>query len=113
MSATQLPTQPPTSAPAYARMLGSTGWLVAGRVVGSLCTLLVLLQLARGLELAEFGRLTFYLAVMAVMGSVADLGTGQTVVQQSSSGVADLASLLRTGRQVRGVTALACTAAWA
>jgi len=82
-------------------------------VVGSLCTLLVLLQLARGLELAEFGRLTFYLAVMAVMGSVADLGTGQTVVQQSSSGVADLASLLRTGRQVRGVTALACTAAWA
>ncbi len=93
-------------------LLGSTGWLVLGRLITSACTLLILLQLAHHLPLAGFGRITFYLAVMMVVCSISDLGTGQVVIQQSSRNEGSLASLLRTGRQVRMVMALLSWAIW-
>ncbi|MDF1836516.1 MAG: oligosaccharide flippase family protein [Planctomycetota bacterium] len=94
------------------RLLGSTGWLVIGRLVTSACTLLILLQLAHHLPLAGFGRITFYLAVMMVIGSVSDLGTGQIVVQKSAQDELSLAALLRTGRRVRMVMALVSWLVW-
>ena len=107
------PSPSPTDTPSITkRLLGSTGWLVMGRLVTSACTLLILLQLAHHLPLAGFGRITFYLAVMMVISSMSDLGTGQIVIQQSSQDDRSLAALLRTGRQVRFVMALASWAVW-
>jgi O-antigen/teichoic acid export membrane protein len=110
MSSPNPASQPPPSI--ARRLLGSTGWLVMGRLVTSVCTLLILLQLAHNLPLAGFGRITFYLAVMMVITSISDLGTGQIVVQKSSQDHRALAGLLRTGRLVRLVMALASWSLW-
>ncbi|MEZ5975348.1 MAG: oligosaccharide flippase family protein [Planctomycetota bacterium] len=101
------------SAPTLARRLPAAAlWLVGGRILGSVCTFGVLWQLARRLDLEPFGRLTFYLAVLAVMGSLVDLGTGATIVQESSRHPERLAGLLRTGRRVRLACAAVGTALW-
>ncbi len=110
-----MPPPSPESQPKHsiaARLLGSTGWLVLGRLISSACTLLILLQLAHHLPLAGFGRITFYLAMLMVITSISDLGTGQVVVQQSSQDGRSLASLLRTGRQVRFVMAFLSWCLW-
>ncbi len=105
------PEMPPKNSIA-ARLMGSTGWLVLGRLITSACTLLILLQLAHHLPLAGFGRITFYLAVMMVVTCISDLGTGQIVVQQSSQNEGSLASLLRTARQVRTAMAFLSWCIW-
>ncbi|MCA9002698.1 MAG: oligosaccharide flippase family protein, partial [Planctomycetes bacterium] len=94
------------------RLAGGTGWLILGRLLSSVCTLLILGQLAHHLPLAEFGRITFYLAVMMVVASLSDLGTGQVVIQQSAGRPEDLAGLLHTGRRVRLAMAFASWVLW-
>lgn len=92
------------------RWLASTGWLVAGRAIGSLCTFGILFQLARSLSLPAFGRITFYMALFAVLGNLVDLGTGQTLIQRSTREPASLGPLLRTATRVRFGMAALCAA---
>ncbi len=89
------------------RVFFGTGLMVLGRLYGSACTFVTLYLLARRLEQSAFGRLTFYLALFLVLDSLADLGTGQVVVQRTASAPEELGSILRTARRVRFVTAAA------
>ena len=109
---------PADDSTAAKRWLGSTGWLILGRLVGSFCTFAILFQLARNLALPEFGRLTFFLALFAVLASLVDLGTGQTLVQRSARAPGELGPLLRTATRIRLTMACAslagiCGWAWA
>jgi len=83
------------------RVWRGTGWLVLGRVYGSLCTVTALWVLARHLEPADFGRYTFYLAVFALLDSLADFGTGQVAVQQSARDEERLPEVLAATRRIR------------
>jgi O-antigen/teichoic acid export membrane protein len=83
-----------------------TGWLVLGRLYGSACTLTIFYLLARNLDHESFGRLTFYLALFLELDSLADLGTGQVVVQRTASDPSELGSILVTARRIRLVTGL-------
>ncbi len=100
--------QPPSDERSAAgRWLSSTGWLVTGRAIGSFCTFAILFQLARTLPLPAFGRITFYMALFAVLGNLVDLGTGQTLIQRSSRDPKSLGPLLLTATRLRlGMAAL-------
>ena len=58
------------------RVWGAASWLIGGRLVSSSCTLLTLLALTGHLSDADFGRLTFWLAVFLVLDGVVDFGAG-------------------------------------
>jgi O-antigen/teichoic acid export membrane protein len=88
------------------RVWGGTGWLVLGRLYGSACTLTIFYLLARSLDHESFGRLTFYLALFLVLDSLADLGTGQVVVQRTASDPSELGAILVTARRIRVATGL-------
>jgi len=81
--------------------------MVVGRMWGSACTLLTLFLLARHLEPAGFGRLTFYLALFLMLDSLADMGTGQIAVQWTANRPERVYGVLRVTRRMRLITGLA------
>ena len=83
------------------RVWGGTGLLVLGRLWGSLCTFAVLFALAHELPDAAFGRYTFYLALFALLDSLADLGTGAVAVQRTSSAPGAIPEVLAAARRIR------------
>ena len=93
------------------RVALATAWLVAGRVYAALCALLAIWLLTEYLSLADLGRFTFYLAVLALSKSVGDLGTGQVVVQRTAHDEASIPLELSAARRVRGVTSALSAAA--
>ncbi len=86
------------------RVARATAWLVAGRVYAALCALLTTWFLTEYLSLADLGRFTFYLAVLAIAKSAGDLGTGQVIVQRTAHDEASIPLELSAARRVRGVT---------
>ncbi len=72
-----------------------------GRVYGSLCTVTVLWVLAHRLDPSAFGRYTFYLAVFALLDSLADFGTGQVAVQRSAHDEERIPEVLAATRRIR------------
>jgi len=86
------------------RVARATAWLVTGRVYAAACALLATWLLTEYLSLADLGRFSFYLAVLALSKSVGDLGTGQVVVQRTAHDEASIPLELSAARRVRGVT---------
>jgi len=83
------------------RIWSGTSMLVAGRVWGSACTLVALWMLARRLAPDDFGRYTFYLAVFALLDSLADLGTGHIAVQRTANEPLAIPAVLAATRRIR------------
>lgn len=83
------------------RVWSGTAWQAAGRLVGSGCTALALVLLARALDAAAFGRLTFYLALFALLEAWTDFGTSTAIVQASARDAALLPRWLAAGRRLR------------
>ncbi len=83
------------------RVWGATLLLALGRQWSALCAFLALGCLARGLELAEFGRFTFYLALFSLLEVLVDCGTSTVAVQRGAQGAAEFAQALAAGRRVR------------
>jgi len=87
------------------RVWGGTGLLVLGRLYGSACTFATLWIAARqALSQEGFGRFTFYLAVFAVLDSLADFGTGQVAVQRTAGEAAAIPRILAATRRIRFAT---------
>ena len=86
------------------RVARATAWLVAGRVYAAICALFATWLLTDYLSLADLGRFSFYLAVLALLKSVGDLGTGQVVVQRTAHDEASIPLELSAARRVRAVT---------
>ena len=84
-----------------ARVWSGAIWRFGGRVWSSACTLLALALAARSLDLAAFGRLTYYLAVFAVLDAVVDSGSAQALVQRTASASDALPSALARARSLR------------
>ena len=84
-----------------ARVWSGAIWRFGGRVWGSACTLLALALAARSLDLAAFGRLTYYLAVFAVLDAVVDSGSAQALIQRTASASDVLPSALARARRLR------------
>lgn len=91
----------PTSAGIPRRVWSSAGWLIAGRLFGSACTVVTLLVLSAHLTEADFGVLAFWLAAFLVLDGIVDFGAGQVAVQRSSRRPEELASVLVTARRAR------------
>lgn len=91
----------------YRRVWSGTALLVLGRAWGSACTFVVLFLLARRLAPADFGRFTFYLAVFALLDSLADLGTGAVAVQRTAQDASQIPRVLAATRRIRFVAGLA------
>ena len=89
-----------------ARVWRGAGWRLAGRVWSSACTLVVLYLAAQVLDLASFGRLSFYLAVFAVLDAIVDSGTGQALVQRTADRPDALLGALARARRIRLVAGL-------
>ena len=83
------------------RIWSSAGWLIAGRLFGSACTVVTLLVLSAHLDGGDFGVLTFWLAAFLVLDGIVDFGAGQVAVQRSSRRPETLASVLVTARRAR------------
>jgi len=86
------------------RVARATAWLVAGRVYAAICALVTTWILAQHLALGDFGRFTFYIAVLALLKSFGDLGTGQVVVQRTAHDEASIPLELSAARRVRAAT---------
>jgi O-antigen/teichoic acid export membrane protein len=86
------------------RVWRGTALLVLGRVFGSGCTVAILWTAARQLSADEFGRFTFYLAVFALLDSLADFGTGQIAVQRTADDEAAIPKVLAATRRIRLAT---------
>ncbi|MDG1490463.1 MAG: oligosaccharide flippase family protein [Planctomycetota bacterium] len=101
--------QDPSGAPLRVprRVWGAASWLIGGRLVSSSCTLLTLLALTGHLSDADFGRLTFWLAVFLVLDGVVDFGAGQISLQRAAADPAEAAPNLRTARRARVLSASA------
>jgi len=101
-----VPPSSPTAADAAVprRLWGSTGFLIAGRIWSSACTLTYLALLARHLTREGFGRFTFYLAVFLLLDSLVDLGTGQAAVQLSAGEPNRTNGVIAAARRVRLAT---------
>jgi len=90
----------------------STGWQILGRLWAALTGLGGLAVLTRGdfgwqpLTGAEFGRLTFYLALYTLLDSLADFGTSSAVIQWGASAPGKLRAGIRAARPVRAFAAL-------
>ncbi|MEW6072086.1 MAG: oligosaccharide flippase family protein [Planctomycetota bacterium] len=93
-----------------ARVWEGAGLLTAGRLWAALCTGVVLVVLSRHLAAEEFGRFTFYLAILLLLDGLADFGTGAAVVQRSASEPRLLAPALAAARRLRLATTSACAA---
>lgn len=83
------------------RVWRGTGFLVLGRLFGSLCTFVSLWVLAHHLEPAAFGRYTFYLAVFVFLDALADFGTGQIAVQRTAHDENAIPEVLAATRRIR------------
>lgn len=88
------------------RVFSAAGWLVAGRLVGAVCTFITLYALAQTLEGDAFGRLTFWISVFLVLDGVVDFGTGATALQRMSVAPNEAGAVLRTARRARFAMAL-------
>jgi len=89
------------------RVARATAWLVAGRIYSALCALATTYILAQQLALGDLGRFTFYLAVLALLKSFGDLGTGQVVVQRTAHDEAAIPLELSAARRVRAMMSAA------
>jgi len=78
--------------------------LVLGRIFGSLCTVGILWTSAQHLSAEAFGRFTFYLAIFALLDSLADFGTGQIAVQRTAGDDTAIAPVLAATRRIRLAT---------
>ena len=87
------------------RVWRSTLLLIAGRVVSTGLSFVALGVLARTLGGAEFGRLTFYLAVFLFLEAFVDSGTSTAALQQGAHDTRRLADAIRSGRRIRCVAA--------
>jgi len=89
------------------RVWGATALLVLGRQWGALCTLAALALLSRHLPAAEFGRFTFWLAILLLLEGFVDFGTSVAALQRGAHDTRVLASALVAGRRIRaGAAAL-------
>ncbi|MFN0008137.1 MAG: lipopolysaccharide biosynthesis protein [Planctomycetota bacterium] len=86
------------------RVWRGTTLLVLGRIFGSLCTVLILWTTAQKLPDEAFGRFTFYLAVFALLDSLADFGTGQIAVQRTAGDESAIPPVLAATRRIRLAT---------
>ena len=103
----------PSDASAVPRAVwSSTALLALGRSWSALCGFFCLALLTRSdlpwppLAGAEFGQLTYYLALYILLDGLADFGTSSAVQQLGASDLRSLASAVRAGRRVRRVAAL-------
>lgn len=90
-----------------------TSLQVVGRVWSAACTLAILFFVAERCDAAGFGRFTFYLALFAWLDSLANMGTGQVVVQRTAANDASFPSVLHAARRIRlraGLSGVALTA---
>jgi O-antigen/teichoic acid export membrane protein len=85
---------------------GATLLSALARQWGALCTFLTLAVLARTLVPADFGRFTFWLAVLSFLDVFVDCGTSSVAVQRGADDPAVFAAALAAGRRVRAVAAL-------
>ncbi len=92
-------------------VFGATALQIAGRIGSGLCQLAVLALLARVLDPAEFGRLTFYLAFFLFLDVFTDFGTASAALERGAASARALASAIRAGRAIRARTALLSVAA--
>lgn len=88
------------------RLWSGTAKLLGARGVATICSVLSLAILARALEPAEFGRLTFYLALLALLHPLVDCGTSTAALQRGSADREILLGAIRAGRSIRLVAAL-------
>lgn len=93
------------------RVFSAAGWLMAGRLLGAVCTFVTLFVLAKALDGDAFGRLTFWISVFLVLDGVVDFGTGATALQRMSVSPNQAGAVLRTARRARTGMALAVVAA--
>jgi len=99
------------------RVWSSAGWMIAGRLYGSACTVALLWLAARALDGAAFGRLTFWLAAFLVLDAAVDLGLGAVVVQRtaaaqpSAAQPGEVLGIVRSARRVRALAGATGTAA--
>jgi O-antigen/teichoic acid export membrane protein len=98
-------TSPSESLAVPKRVWSSTGWRLGGRLYGSACTLAILWFATQSLGDAEFGRMTFYLALLLILDGAVDLGTGNAAVQCTSSSPERVPGIVAVGRRIRIVTA--------
>ena len=90
-----------------ARVWHGTSLQIGGRLWGSACAFASLFLLARALPGAEFGRLTFYLALFGLVDCWTDFGTSTAVIQRSAHDPGALGPALAAGRRLRSGTAAA------
>lgn len=83
------------------RVWRGTALLVAGRLFGSACTFAGLWTLAHWLSPEAFGRYTFYLAIFAVLDTLADFGTSNVAQQRTAADADALGGVLAAARRVR------------
>ncbi len=89
-----------------ARVWTATGWLVAGRLGATACGALSLFLLARGLPVATFGLITFWLGIFLLVDGWTDFGSSAVAVRESARERWALVPMLRATRRLRGVMAL-------
>ena len=87
-------------------VLKATSCLVAGRIYAALCALSSTWILAQALELADLGRFAFYIAVIALLKSFGDFGTGQLLVQRTAHDESSIPLELSAALRVRAVMSL-------
>jgi O-antigen/teichoic acid export membrane protein len=78
-----------------------TALSIAGRLWGSLCTMALLALCSRRLGGPEFGRLTFYLALFALLDALVDFGTSSVALQRAAQDPPALGGVLAAGRALR------------
>ena len=82
-----------------------TALQATGRLWGVLCTFVTLGLLARHLSGEDFGRFTFYLAVLVLVDTASDFGTSVVALQRGSHDRWALTAVLLAGRRLRLVAA--------
>ena len=88
------------------RVLRATSWLVAGRIYAAFCALASTWILAQALELADLGRFAFYIAVIALLKSFGDFGTGQLLVQRTAHEERSIPLEVSAALRIRAVMSL-------
>jgi len=88
------------------RVWGATLLSALARQWSALCTFLSMAVLARSLAPEDFGRFTFYLAVLSFLDVFVDCGTSTVAVQRGVESEGVFAAALAAGRRVRAGAAL-------
>lgn len=101
-----VPAFPLGSAAVPRRVWSATLLSAVGRQWGALCTVLSLAILARALTPADFGRYTFYLAVLGFLDVLVDCGTSSAALQLGAGDARRFAGALAAGRRIRAGAAL-------